>query len=57
MRSYFQFLVAAKVRTRLCAYNNTCESVQSRFDVQRLRSQKIAESFAIHLSELLQIPT
>ena len=35
------FLVAAKARIRLCAYNNTC------------KSQKIAESFYIHLSELL----
>ena len=31
------FLVAAKVRTRLCAYNNTCKSVQRRFDVQNMR--------------------
>ena len=43
------FLVAAKVRTRLCAYNNTCKS----FDVQKLRSQKTAELFSICLSELL----
>ena len=41
------FLVAAKVR------NNTCKSVQRRFDVQKLRSQKIAETFSIRLSELL----
>ena len=47
------FLVAAKVRTRLCVYNNTCKSVQRSFDVQKLRSQKIAESFSIRLSELL----
>ena len=47
------FIVAAKVRTRLCAYNNTYESVQRSFDVQKLRSEKIAESFSIRLSELL----
>ena len=47
------FLVAAKVRTRLYAYNNTCKSVHRRFDVQKLRSQKIAKSFSIRLSELL----
>ena len=35
------------------AYNNTSKSVQRRFDVQKLRSQKIAESFSIRLSELL----
>ena len=46
-----QFLVVAKVRTRLCAFNNTCKSVQRSFDVQKLRLQKIAES--IRLSELL----
>ena len=27
------FLVAAKERTRLCAYNNTCKSVKRRLDV------------------------
>ena len=46
------FLVAAKVRTRLCAYN-TSKSVQRRLDVQKLRSQNMAESFSIRLSELL----
>ena len=35
------FLVANKVRTRLCAYNNTCKSVQRIFDEQKLRSQKL----------------
>ena len=40
-------------RTTSCAYNNTCKSVQRRFDVQKLRSQKISESFPIRLSELL----
>ena len=48
-----QFLVAAKVRTYLWAYNNICKPVQRRLDVQKLRSQKIAESFSIRLSELL----
>ena len=47
------FLVAAKVRTHFSAYNNTCNSVKRWFDVQKLRSQKIAESFSIRLSELL----
>ena len=47
------FLVASKVGTRLCAYSNTCKSVQRRFDVQKLRSQKIAESCSSRLSELL----
>ena len=53
-------LIAAKVRTRLCAYNNTCKLVQRRFDVQKLRSQKIVESpfaFRNSFTMLLQIPT
>ena len=46
-----QFLVVAKVRTRLRACQNTGKSVQSRLDVRKLRSQKIAESFSTCLSE------
>ena len=47
------FLDAAKVRPRLCAHNTTCKSVHRRFDIQKLRSQKITESLSIRLSELL----
>ena len=47
------FLVAAKVRTRVCVFNNTWKSVQRRLDVQKLHSQKIAEACFIRLSELL----
>ena len=48
------FLVAAKVRTRLCAYNNTCKSVQRSFDVQKLRSPF---AFRSSFTMLHQIPT
>ena len=50
------FLVALKLRTRLCASNNTCKSVQRRLDIQKLRSQKIAKSFYIRHSKLLHDP-
>ena len=49
----YHFLVAAKVRTRLCAGNNTCKSVQPKLVVQKLRAQNIAESFSTRLSEVL----
>jgi len=48
------YLVAAKVRTRLCTSNHMRKPTQRRLDVQKLRSQQTAESFSTRLSELLR---
>ena len=47
------FLVAAKVRMRLCANKSVRNLAQRKFDVQKLQTQETAEMFSHRLNELL----
>ena len=47
------YLVAAKVRTRLCAAKNIRSATQRKLDVEKLHSQRTADAFATRLSLLL----
>ena len=47
------YLVAAKIRTRLCANKNRTTPACRRLDVGKLQSQETAESYSTRLNELL----
>ncbi|XP_050331585.1 uncharacterized protein LOC126760169 [Bactrocera neohumeralis] len=51
------YLVAAKIRTRLCAAKNARQQTQGRFDVEKLQSQQTAERFSTRLALLLSEST
>ncbi|XP_062135135.1 uncharacterized protein LOC133844877 [Drosophila sulfurigaster albostrigata] len=51
------YLVAAKIRMRLCRAKNVRPITQRKLDVTRLRSQRTATAYSTHLSELLHQPT
>ncbi|XP_049316710.1 uncharacterized protein LOC125779404 [Bactrocera dorsalis] len=51
------YLVAAKIRTRLCAAKNARQQTQGRFDVEKLQSQHTAERFSTRLALLLSEST
>ncbi|XP_062123260.1 craniofacial development protein 2-like [Drosophila sulfurigaster albostrigata] len=51
------YLVAAKIRMRLCRAKNVRPITQRKLDVTRLRSQRTATAYSTHLSELLYQPT
>ncbi|XP_050337863.1 uncharacterized protein LOC126764111 [Bactrocera neohumeralis] len=51
------YLVAAKIRTRLCAAKNARQQTQGRFDVEMLQSQQTAERFSTRLALLLSEST
>ncbi|XP_050337803.1 craniofacial development protein 2-like [Bactrocera neohumeralis] len=51
------YLVAAKIRTRLCAAKNARHQTQGRFDVEKLQSQQTAERFSTRLVLLLSEST
>ncbi|XP_049304006.1 uncharacterized protein LOC125776321 [Bactrocera dorsalis] len=51
------YLVAAKIRTRLCAAKNARQQTQGRFDVEKLQSQHSAERFSTRLALLLSEST
>lgn len=48
------YLVAAKVRTRLCAAYNIRSNSQRKFDISKLKTQQIATNFSTQLSQILQ---
>ncbi|XP_049315624.1 uncharacterized protein LOC125779109 [Bactrocera dorsalis] len=50
-------VVAAKIRTRLCAAKNARQQTQGRFDVEKLQSQQTAERFSTRLALLLSEST
>ncbi|XP_050339414.1 uncharacterized protein LOC126765720 [Bactrocera neohumeralis] len=51
------YLVAAKIRTCLCAAKNARQQTQGRFDVEKLQSQQTAERFSTRLALLLSEST
>ena len=51
------YLVAAKLRTRLCAAKNVHLPTQRMFDIEKLQSQQTARRFATRLSLLLSEST
>ncbi|XP_051858036.1 uncharacterized protein LOC127565056 [Drosophila albomicans] len=51
------YLVAAKIRMRLCRAKNVRPITQRKLDVTRLRSQRTTTAYSTHLSELLHQPT
>ena len=51
------FLVAAKVRMRLSVANNVRNATQRKLDVEKLQSQRTADTFAARLSHLLSQST
>ncbi|XP_049306667.1 uncharacterized protein LOC125777006 [Bactrocera dorsalis] len=51
------YIVAAKIRTRLCAAKNARQQTQGRFDVEKLQSQQTAERFSTRLALLLSEST
>ena len=50
------FLVAAKIRMRLCNAKNVRSTAQRKLDVAKLQSQQTAEAYSAQLSELLHNP-
>ncbi|XP_034112036.1 uncharacterized protein LOC117573172 [Drosophila albomicans] len=51
------YLIAAKIRMRLCRAKNVRPITQRKLDVTRLRSQRTATAYSTHFSELLHQPT
>ncbi|XP_054085694.1 uncharacterized protein LOC128921619 [Zeugodacus cucurbitae] len=51
------YLVAAKIRTRLCAAKNARQQTQGRFDVEKLQSQQTATKYSTRLALLLSEST
>ncbi|XP_054089770.1 LINE-1 retrotransposable element ORF2 protein isoform X1 [Zeugodacus cucurbitae] len=51
------YLVAAKIRTRLCAAKNAGQQTQGKFDVEKLQSQQTATKYSTRLALLLSEST